>query len=275
MAKEKYCVYMHVFPNGKVYIGITSQSPSQRWRDGNGYKAQLVHRAIEKYGWENIQHIILFNGLSKQEAERKEIELIRIFSANNPNYGYNVENGGNCIGTHSEQTKKKIAESNHRRKISEETRKKQSIAHSGVKMSDEQKRKISESLKGRRFSEETKAKMSAASKGRVVSDKTRQKIRKAKSGKSVIFSNPELRGKKISDAMRERYIEKPEIREKMLAASIKKCSKSIVQKDLQGNVIANWKSAAEIERALGINHAQISRACKTYVQCHGYLWEFL
>ena len=54
-----YTVYKHTFPNNKVYIGITSQSVSRRWRNGEGYrnKQQLIYRAILKYGWDNIKHI--------------------------------------------------------------------------------------------------------------------------------------------------------------------------------------------------------------------------
>lgn len=41
-----YTVYMHVFPNGKKYVGITSQDVSRRWRDGKGYEGQVVYGAI-------------------------------------------------------------------------------------------------------------------------------------------------------------------------------------------------------------------------------------
>lgn len=51
-----YTVYMHTFPNGKRYVGITCQDVSRRWRDGKGYDEQAVHGAILKYGWNNIQH---------------------------------------------------------------------------------------------------------------------------------------------------------------------------------------------------------------------------
>lgn len=272
---ENYTVYMHRFPNGKIYIGITCQNPEERWRGGAGYKAQLVHRAIEKYGWDAIQHIILFDGLCKEEAEQKEIELIKLFSSNNPEFGYNVENGGNCIGTHSEITKRKIAESNRRRIVTDETRRKQSAAHSGFKMLDEQKEKIRAAMLGRVISEETREKMSAASKGRVVSEQTRKKLSEAKSGKPISFKSPKVRGDKISKAMKERDKSRPDIRAKMISESVKKCSKSVLQKSAGGVVVATWPSAAAIERALGINHAQISRACKTLTQCHGYFWEFL
>ena len=37
MENKKYCVYKHIFPNNKVYIGVTCQKPEYRWRNGKGY----------------------------------------------------------------------------------------------------------------------------------------------------------------------------------------------------------------------------------------------
>ena len=107
-----YKVYRHTCPNGKIYIGITSQSDvNRRWQNGCGYRGNvLFYRAIKKYGWDNIRHEILFDGLFKSTAENKEIQLIKELKSNNPQYGYNIENGGNCTGTHSEETKRKISE---------------------------------------------------------------------------------------------------------------------------------------------------------------------
>ena len=92
-----YYIYKHTAPNGKVYIGITSKSPSQRWNNGKGYAAQLFGKAVEKYGWENIRHEILFDSLTKEEAEVKEIELIAFYKSNQREYGYNVSSGGENI----------------------------------------------------------------------------------------------------------------------------------------------------------------------------------
>lgn len=106
-----YKVYRHTCPNGKIYIGITSQADiNRRWQNGYGYHNNvLFYRAIKKYGWNNIRHEILFDRLSKSQAEDKEIQLIRELKSDNPQYGYNIENGGNCTGTHSEETKRKIS----------------------------------------------------------------------------------------------------------------------------------------------------------------------
>ena len=75
---KKYTVYKHIFPNDKIYIGITCNSPKTRWgNQGYGYKNQLVGRAIKKYGWNNIEHIIIRKGLTKEEAKIAERKLIK------------------------------------------------------------------------------------------------------------------------------------------------------------------------------------------------------
>ena len=259
---DNYTVYMHRFPNGKVSIGITSQSPNERWRGGEGYKNQFVYRAIKKYGWGNIEHIVIISGLSKEEAEEKEIEMISSLMANNPEYGYNVENGGNCIGTHSKQTRDKISESNRRRFISEETRKRMSDAQKGKRMSEETKEKIRLAMTGRKMSDDNKRKLIEAHKGKPMSEEQKKKLSEAKKGKPVKFGNPEERGKKIGSKMEERNKKDPSILQRAKEAAVKKCSKAILQKCINGEEIAVWKSAAEIERVLKINHAQISRAAR-------------
>jgi len=91
-----YTVYQHTFPNGKKYIGITSQLVEMRWRkNGEGYKTQkLIERAIKKYGWDNIIHEILYTGLTQEEARQTEIRLISELDLTNPQKGYNNTFGG-------------------------------------------------------------------------------------------------------------------------------------------------------------------------------------
>lgn len=108
--ERNYTVYMHLFPNGKVYIGITSLRTFERWCGGHGYSGQpLMWNAIQKYGWKNIDHVILADGLTKEEAEAMEIIEIKKHKANRRSHGYNVDNGGNATGTRSAATKKKMS----------------------------------------------------------------------------------------------------------------------------------------------------------------------
>ena len=74
--ENTYCVYKHTcIKNGKIYIGITKTSPKRRWINGSGYKHnEYFYRAIKKYGWnKGFVHEILFEKLSKDEAEKKAI----------------------------------------------------------------------------------------------------------------------------------------------------------------------------------------------------------
>lgn len=94
---NSFCVYKHTSPSGKVYVGITGQSPTRRWRDGDGYanNRHFMH-AIHKYGWDNIAHEILHCGLSETEAKRIEVELISQHKSTDRAYGYNMTFGGEC-----------------------------------------------------------------------------------------------------------------------------------------------------------------------------------
>lgn len=121
---SNYSLYKHTFPNGKVYIGITSQPLEKRFENGRGYKqCPKMHNAILKYGWNNVEHELLMTGLTKPQAEQAEIETIAFY--NSVENGYNTDHGGNCAGTHSIETRKKISDGNKgKKKPATEARKK-------------------------------------------------------------------------------------------------------------------------------------------------------
>ena len=147
-----YTVYKHTTPNGKVYIGITSQKPENRWRKGEDYKTcPCFYNAIMKYGWNNVQHEILFENLTKEEACEKEVLLIALYKSNQRAFGYNIESGGSLQKEISAETRKKISEANKRRIISAETKKKLSKSlklnyHSSIEGKNGRSRKILQML---------------------------------------------------------------------------------------------------------------------------------
>ena len=173
-----YTVYQHKNKiNGKVYIGITSQKPEQRWRNGEGYKSSPhFYSAIQKYGWDNFEHNILFVELTKEQACLKEQELIKEFNSMNREYGYNSTSGGD-IFVMNEETKQKISQA----LMSNQN----NLGHS---CSEEKKKKISEAQKGREFTKEHKQKLSEAAKNRHVpcSEEKKQTL-KEKSHKKPVY----------------------------------------------------------------------------------------
>lgn len=93
---KSYKLYYHRnIINNKYYVGITSKkNVIHRWgKDGNNYSTQIFSRAIEKYGWDNFEHVILFDNLDEEEAKILEQQYILEFNSLIPN-GYNMTLGG-------------------------------------------------------------------------------------------------------------------------------------------------------------------------------------
>ena len=134
---NNYCVYMHIVPNGKRYIGM-SRNIKSRWKNnGYGYKNNIeFYNAIVEYGWDNIDHLIIADNLTKEDAKVLEEQLILEHKTYESEYGYNK--------------------------------------FIGFKMTEEMKIARSEALKGKHHTEETKQKMSEAHKG--VNNPTSKKV---------------------------------------------------------------------------------------------------
>lgn len=256
---ENYKVYKHVFPNNKVYIGITQQTLKRRWQNGRGYyKNTFISKAINKYGWENIKHEVLFDNLSKEEAEQKEIELIAFYKSNQQEYGYNLDNGGSARGKHSEATIKKMRESKlgsknamYGKHLSPENKAKflsYANDNTGKHLSEETKQKLRDKLKGRIISEETKRKMSESRKGKKLSLEIRKKLSEARKG--IKFSEEHLKN------LREQ--------------NRKKCKKVLC---VETGCI--FESIVDACKSLNAKHpTNIARAIKYNATAYGYHWEF-
>ena len=173
--EDNFYVYVHVFPNGKHYVRITSQFPKHRWlSNGEGYKNQIVmHRAIQKYRWDNIEHVILGYDLPKDKAEERESHYIKLWNSNNPDFRYNrTERGNNPPQDKTsieKRSKKLIGNKNASGRRTVEQRQRMSEAQKGNnsargKRSEESKKRMSEAHKGKKPSEETKKKLSERTK---------------------------------------------------------------------------------------------------------------
>lgn len=119
-----YSLYKHKSPSGKVYVGITCQKVSWRWNNGRNYRKKdqpYFASAIEKYGWNNIEHSVLFTGLSEEKAKKFEVELIRFYKM--LGISYNMTDGGD--GHRGSYDRSHVI-------VSEETREKMRISHKGL-----------------------------------------------------------------------------------------------------------------------------------------------
>lgn len=287
--ERNYCVYIHTSPSGKKYVGQTCQNLKKRWgENGKRYlekkNDKYIHpafaRAIKKYGWDNFNHEVVANNLTKEEADNFEKLFIEKLNTMNPKYGYNLKDGGSN-GSLSEETRKKISESHkgnknymYGKQMSEETKQKLSESHKGKMVSEETKKKISESLQGennylygKHLSEETKQKISESHKGKTLSDEHKRKI-----GEAVKGEKHPLYGKSHTEETKEK-MRKSHIG--LLTGVKNPNARKIAQYDLKGNLIRIWDSMSDSARELGINYQNIYRCCKGERQkAGGFIWKY-
>ena len=233
---NEYSVYMHKAPSGRVYIGL-SCSPEKRWNKGKGYiKNPYFWRCIKKYGWDNIEHIILYEGLSLKEAKEKEVELISKYKSNNRKYGYNISGGGD--DNVSEESRRKMSESRKGNKYSVGRILKQETKDMIARSLKEYYSTHSPTFKGRHHSDETIEKLKA----RVFSEETKQKMRKNHSNVSG-SKNP--------------------------------AAKSVSCYTRDGVFVKNYPFAKMAADELCVDLSSIIKCCRGKVKsCGGYVWKY-
>lgn len=93
---KEYSIYIHTNTlNGKKYIGTTKANVKVRWNNGDGYKSQKdFYEDIQEIGWDNFSHEIIYENLTKIEADKLEKDLIDKYDTTNKNKGYNKRRGG-------------------------------------------------------------------------------------------------------------------------------------------------------------------------------------
>lgn len=224
-------VYIHENKiNHKKYVGVTCRDPRIRWANGKGYHkpakqgkadSHFAH-AIQKYGWDGFEHIIVAEGLTKAQAAKKEKELIAYYETCNPEKGYNVTLGGDgTSGAHHSETTRK-------------------------KLSDIAKKRIAETdvvnFKGQHHTEDT-----------------RERLRELISGRYDGENNP-FAGKHHSEETKRTIA--------------RNNSQPVNQYSMQGVFIQQYRSATEASVATGISITSISYATTGNTRFAGdYLWK--
>lgn len=238
---NNYTVYMHTCPNGKKYIGITSQNVKQRWLNGIGYKkCPKFYKAILKYKWKNIKHEILYTNLTKEKAEQKEIELIKQYNTTDDNFGYNLAFGGNTTKGY---------------KFTKEQREKISVSNKG-KHSGEKNARY-----GKHCSFNTKAKISNALKQKYVENiELRENISKR------MIGNKNCLNRKLSENTKKKISIS-----QLKSSKNKKYKKPVICIETQ----IKYGSIKEAARILKVDNRSIQKVCKKERQTAGGLhWKF-
>lgn len=184
-----YCIKMVMLiykienlENGKCYIGQTSRSIEERFREHCGNSKSSISpklkNAIKKYGKDCFSVDVIWETelCTQQELDQKEIQLIAEHNTLHP-HGYNLTLGGSG-GRHSEETKRILSEKSKKMWEEQGENFRENRRKNG--MSIESRQKIKESLlQMYRERPEIRDKISASSKNRKVSEETRKLLSEA------------------------------------------------------------------------------------------------
>lgn len=277
-------VYCHTAPNGKKYIGQTRNDPQKRWGNGRGYSTQpYFKRAIDKYGWDNIEHVVICSVRNQEYADFLERWFIEKWDTTNSDKGYNCAKGG--AGPTG------VTWNNERKQAFSEYMSGESNPMYGRHHSPEAITLMSKNRSGKKASPEMRELRTnvllAANKRR------RKPIRQLDLDGNVIKTYPGMgemeaetgfnhsgvwkvcRGKAdTAYGFKWEYVD-DELREeaKKTFAKRPRSGTPVIQLDLAGNEIARFGSMTEAERETGLNRNKISACCfgeqDTYA---GYVW---
>ena len=253
--KDNYKIYVHINKtNGKMYIGQTKMQIQNRWRkNGEGYKPRgssdtYFWRAIQKYGWDNFEHIILIDNLSLEAANIIEEELIKKYNTIDRECGYNIKFGGDNYDM-PESSKQKLSISAKERMNNYSAEEMKIIGA-----------KISKALTGegngfygKHHTEETKQKMRANHahlKGENHpmfnyhhSEETKQRWSEKRKGKNLCADNPNAR--------------------------------AVVQYDKNMTFIKIFLSIKEAAQSVGVQPQTVMNCCKGRLHtAGGYIWKY-
>ena len=269
-------IYCHLFPNGKRYIGQTVYTIEDRsGKNGEKYNKQpILYHAIQKYGWDSVEHFYLEEGLTQEEANIREQYYIKLYKTSEHEFGYNQSLGGKGFTTIDyESVLKEFNEGKTIKQIAQEG------CHSarGVGIALETMGiTVEERLKNSYKSAEKRISQYSLS-GKYI--KTYESITKASYDTNISVNM-------ISENAREKresaggYIWKYYTNEEDIIVNITRKRKDyrVSQYDFQNNFIAEYISSTEAAKINGWNNstaANIREVCNgKRTKAQGYRWKW-
>ena len=169
-----YCIENKV--NSKKYYGQSINLTQRLYKHQYNLKNKIhcnehLQNAYNVHGADAFEFYIV-ELCPIEMLDERECYYIALHQTNNRDYGYNIESGGNCNKTVSEETKEKLRLANLGKTISDEVKAKISKSQKGKSISEEHKQRLRELHLGTRLSDETKAKIGFASKRENLSEQT-------------------------------------------------------------------------------------------------------
>ena len=191
--EKTYLIYKHTAPNGKAYIGQTCNLHRRNIMHRNTSGCRAFAAAIKKYGWDSFVHEILAEGLTLEEANALEVEMIVQHNTISPN-GYNLKSGGEN-GVPSPESIERAASKRRGRKLTEAHRAR--LSELGKAMTPERMEKLQQGASaarermkgkphfnlGRKHGEQHRMKTSESSKARWADPEYREKVIASRTGK--------------------------------------------------------------------------------------------
>lgn len=257
MTEKNGEIYKLTFPNGKVYIGLTTRGVKARFNqhcsEAQSRKSNLiVHKAIRKYGRDNVEVSVIATGTASELVDL-ERESIARYNSVVPN-GYNsYPAGSNPVAKKwnkeamSERMKQLWADSDFRERFANGIRNRV-LSPEQQKLKDEcaQKRAYKEANKNRIHSPEHKANCSRIQK--------------------EVNRRPEVIERKLAARAKQNT---PEYAEKMRVISSKiaiekygleRCLEVRAYKDMLANRSEEEKRIAKVKRADRLIEYQLNRS---------------
>lgn len=258
---DLYCVYKHTTPNGKVYIGQTKTGVENRWKNGKGYTCHrhgFFWKAIEKYGWDSIEHEVLYSDLTKEFADYYEQYFIEIYKSTDKRYGYNCQSGGSRNYKYTRASKENIS-NGLKKRYREKGFPKASLDVLNKNRAKQARRIVQYDLDGHIIAEYNSAFEASKCTG-ISNQKINQVVRDPKRNRQT--GGYMWRYKEEATDKIEPYINK------------RPCN----QYDIKGNFIKQWNDVKEADKSFSRDSKRnnIEKCCDGtgYKTAYGYMWKY-
>lgn len=285
-------IYKYTSPNGRIYIGQTTEERRRRRTFLNlnkSYGGDKIDAARKKYKPENFEYEILFEGkfATKEEATLKLDELEEYYITIFDTYknGYNMTFGGYTTRgfSFSEEQKKEMSIARMGRKTRPKTLE-EKAEHSALmkeKWASESYRKLREEINN---SEEHKRILSESLSGekngmygKKHTQSSRMKMSESRSGEKNFWY-----GKRKSQEYREHirqgatlYHENNTVSDETRQLISKSVSVPVCQYSLDGILIKEFYSATIAGKEIGIDASCIIKCCKgKRKSAGGFVWKY-